>query len=130
MLVSILALTRVMLEVTRHRCAMPSCITMAIRSACWAGSQAWSVESETVTLINQWSQSLHKSSNQAKDPQTLSQYNECSFNMPLLLLYYYRQEGVRGFCLMSLKIKTARNPCQNHIYLKKKKEEFVELHNR
>ena len=41
-LVSILARTNVIFGVMRHKCASPSCITMAARSACWVGSQAFS----------------------------------------------------------------------------------------
>ena len=48
MFISILARTRVILEVTRQTLASPSCITMAPRSACCVGSHA----SSTVSSFN------------------------------------------------------------------------------
>uniref|UniRef100_A0A6B0TZM0 Uncharacterized protein n=1 Tax=Ixodes ricinus TaxID=34613 RepID=A0A6B0TZM0_IXORI len=46
MLMSILARTSVMADVTRQTCARPSCITTAATSACWVGSQARSSRSK------------------------------------------------------------------------------------
>ena len=47
MFVSIFARTTVILLVTRHTWAIPSCITMAARSAVWVGSHASSVNHHT-----------------------------------------------------------------------------------
>lgn len=50
MFTSILALTIVMLEVTRHTCAIPSCMTMAPRSACLVASHAFSKQGKNLNI--------------------------------------------------------------------------------
>ena len=61
-LTSILALTRVILDVMRHRCARPSCITTAARSACFVGSQAVSVERKKIyRILHDWDVQIDKS---------------------------------------------------------------------